>query len=99
MADKKQPQQEAQPQSQPSHQSTIDKKTHPSKGETSGSNNPPDYPIFTKIDPPNVLAYYFESCLEDNIDPLVDPLNLLDDYVLVLPPPSPQNPKILKLFK
>lgn len=35
-----------------------------------------DYPIFTKIDPPQVLMAYMESCLKDGLDPLVDPFNL-----------------------
>lgn len=40
-----------------------------------------NYPIFTKIDPPEVLAFYLESCLKDNIDPLVDPFNIHGDYL------------------
>lgn len=35
-----------------------------------------NFPIFTKIDPLEVLKYYLESCLKDGIDPLVDPFNL-----------------------
>lgn len=63
--------------------------TPPSKEETSSSNISLDnYHIFTKIDPPEVLAYYMEICREDNIDQLVDPLNLSDDYPVVFPPPS-----------
>ncbi|KAI5389149.1 hypothetical protein KIW84_074703 [Lathyrus oleraceus] len=68
--------------------------TPPSKEEISGSNIPSEnYIICIKIDPPEVLAYYMEICLEDNIDPLVDPLNLPDDYPAVPPPPPPsRNP-------
>lgn len=35
-----------------------------------------NFPIFTKIDPPNVLEYYLDSCIEEGIDPFVDPFNL-----------------------
>lgn len=34
-----------------------------------------NFPIFTKIDPPYVLAYYLDSCVEEGINPLVDPFN------------------------
>lgn len=103
MADQKQQQQqqqqEAQP--QPSLQSIADKSTPPSKGEINGSSIPSEnYLIFTKIDPSEVLAYYLESCLEDDIDLLVDPFNLPDDYPVVLSPhPPPQNSKLSKQFK
>lgn len=82
----------AQPRSPP--RSVTIESTPASKEEISGSNIPSkNYPIFTKIDPPEVLAYYMEICLEDNIDPLVDPLNLPDDYPVVPPlPPLSQNP-------
>ena len=44
-----------------------------------GIRNPlENYPIFTKIDPPQVLMAYLESCLKNGIEPLVDPLNLLE---------------------
>lgn len=39
-----------------------------------------NFPIFTKINPPEVLKYYLESCLKDGIDPLVDPFNLPETY-------------------
>lgn len=39
-----------------------------------------DYPIFTKVDPPQVLMDYLESCLKDGINPLVDPFNLPETY-------------------
>lgn len=90
MNDQKQQQQQQQARPQPYLQSVVDKNIPPSKGEINGSSIPPDYHIFTKIDPPKVLAYYLERCLEDNIDPFVDPLNLPDDYPVVpLPPPPP----------
>lgn len=68
----------------------TDKNTPISKEEICGSRIPSKkYHIFTKIDPPEVLAYYMEIFLKDNIDPLVDPFNLPDDYPDVLPPPPP----------
>ncbi|XP_050897540.1 uncharacterized protein LOC127104400 [Lathyrus oleraceus] len=39
-----------------------------------------NYPIFTKIDPPQVLMAYLESCLKDEFEPLVDPFNLQETY-------------------
>lgn len=49
----------------------------PSKDDICGMRIPVDnFPIFTKIDPPEVLEYYLESCLKDGIDPLVEPFNL-----------------------
>lgn len=39
-----------------------------------------NFPIFTKIDPPEVLAYYLESYLKDGIEPMVDPFNLPEIY-------------------
>lgn len=39
-----------------------------------------NFPIFTNINPLEVLEYYLESCLKDGIDPLVDPFNLLETY-------------------
>lgn len=39
-----------------------------------------NYPTFTKINPPEVLAFYMESRIKDNVDPLVDPFDLPDDY-------------------
>lgn len=68
--------------------------TPPSKEDINNSNIPSDnYPIFKKIVAPEVLAHYLEIYLEDNIDPLVDPLNPPDDYPVVPPPPPPsQNP-------
>lgn len=46
-----------------------------------GTINPiDDYPIFTKVDPPQVLMEYLESYLKDGIDPLADPFNLLETY-------------------
>lgn len=71
-------QQQQKPQSPP--HSVADENTLISKEEICGSRIPSEkYPIFTKIDPPDVLAYYMESYLKDNIDPLVDPFNLPDD--------------------
>lgn len=64
------------------------------KEEINSSNTPVEnYPIFIKIDPPDYLAHYMEIYLEEGIDLMVDPLNLLDDYPVVPPsPPSTQNP-------
>lgn len=54
------------------------------KDDICGTRNPiDDYPIFTKVDPPQVLMAYLESCLKDGIDPLVDPFNLLETYPYV----------------
>ena len=39
-----------------------------------------DFPIFTKIDPSEVIAYYLESCQKDGIDPMVDPFNMPKTY-------------------
>lgn len=45
-----------------------------SKDDICGTKNPiDDYPIFTKVDPPQVLMVYLESYLKDGIDPLVYP--------------------------
>ena len=41
------------------------------------------YPIFTKIDPPGVSAFYLEIFLKDNIDPLVDPFNLKTIHIFM----------------
>lgn len=35
-----------------------------------------NFPIFTKIDPLEVLEYYLEICNKEGIDPMVDPFNL-----------------------
>lgn len=35
-----------------------------------------NFTIFTKIDPPDVLAYYLDKCNEEGVDPLVDPFDL-----------------------
>lgn len=51
------------------------------KGDTCGMRILVDKsPIFTKVDPPEVLEYYLKSCLKDGIDPLVDPFNLRETY-------------------
>lgn len=77
-----------QPQSPP--HSVADENTPSYKEEICGSRIPlENYLIFTKIDPPEVLVYYMESCLKYNIDPLVDPFNIPDDYPDVPPPPPP----------
>lgn len=48
-----------------------------SKDDICGTRNPiDDYPIFTKVDPPQVLMAYLESCLKDGLGLLVDPFNL-----------------------
>lgn len=39
-----------------------------------------NFQIFTKIHPPKVLEYHLESCLKDEIDPLVDLFNLPKTY-------------------
>lgn len=53
----------------------------PTKEDICGTRIPVDnFPIFTKIDPPEVLAYYLESCNKEGIDPLVDPFNLPENY-------------------
>lgn len=39
-----------------------------------------DFPVFTKIDPPEVLQYSLESCQRDGIGPMVDPFNLPKTY-------------------
>jgi hypothetical protein len=52
-----------------------------SKDDICGTRNPNyDYPIFTKIDPPEVLMAYLESCMRNGLDPLVDPFNLPETY-------------------
>lgn len=52
-----------------------------SKDDICGTRNPIDnYPIFTKIDPPQVLMAYLESCMKKGIEPLVDPFNLPKTY-------------------
>lgn len=52
-----------------------------SKDDTCGIRNPIDnYPIFTKINPLEVLMAYLESCLRDGINPMVDPFNLPETY-------------------
>lgn len=51
------------------------------KDDIRGTRKPiDDYPIFTKLDPPQVLMAYLESCLKDGIDPLMDPFNLPETY-------------------
>lgn len=51
------------------------------KDDIYGIRNPiDDYPIFTKVDPPQVLMAYLESCLKDGIYQLVDPFNLPETY-------------------
>lgn len=51
------------------------------KDDTCGTRNPIDnYPIFTKIYPPQVLTDYLESCLKEGIEPLVDIFNLPETY-------------------
>lgn len=51
------------------------------KDDICGTRNPiGNYPIFTKIVPPQVLMAYLESCLKDGIDPLGDPFNLPETY-------------------
>lgn len=53
----------------------------PSKDDICGTRILVDnFPIFTKIDPLNVLEYYLENFLKDGIDPLVDPFNLPKTY-------------------
>lgn len=53
----------------------------PSKDDICEIRIPVDnFPIFTKIDPPEVMAYYMESCLKDGVEPLVDPFNLPETY-------------------
>lgn len=76
----------AQPRSPPK---SVSSENFPSsKEKINGSNTQLDsYPIFIKIDPPEVLAYYMEIYLKDGVDPLVDPLNPWDDYPAVPPPP------------
>lgn len=50
-----------------------------SKDDIYGTRNLIDnYLIFTKIDPPQIMMAYLESCLKDGIEPLVDPFNLLE---------------------
>lgn len=39
-----------------------------------------NYPIFTKIEPLEVLMAYLKSRLTDGIDPMVDPFNLYETY-------------------
>lgn len=39
-----------------------------------------NFPIFTKIDPPEILMSYLESYIKDGIDPMVDPFNLSGTY-------------------
>ena len=85
----------AQPRSPPRHVSSEN--FPPSKEEISSSYTQlVNYHIFTNIDPPEVLAYYMDICQEDGVDPLVDPPNLPDNYLVVpLPTPSYQNPWFL----
>lgn len=52
------------------------------KDDICGTRNPIDnYPIFTKIDPPQVMMAYLERCMKDGIEPLVDPFNLPDTHL------------------
>lgn len=39
-----------------------------------------NFPIFTQIDPPDVLDYYLSSCIEEGFNPLVDMFNLLETH-------------------
>lgn len=39
-----------------------------------------NFPIFTQIDPLDVLEYYLSSCIQGGVDPLVDPFNLPETY-------------------
>ncbi|XP_050890337.1 uncharacterized protein LOC127095731 [Lathyrus oleraceus] len=39
-----------------------------------------NFPIFTKIVPPEILMDYLESCLKGGIDPMIDPFNLPGTY-------------------
>lgn len=49
----------------------------PSKDDICGMRTPVDnFPIFTQIDPLEVIQYYLESYQKDGIDPLVDHFNL-----------------------
>lgn len=51
----------------------------PSKEDICGTRIHVDnFPIFTKIDPLEVMAYYLKSCNKEGIDPLVGPFNLSD---------------------
>lgn len=43
-----------------------------------------NFPIFTKIDPPEVLEYYLERCNKDGIYPMVDPFNLPETYQMFM---------------
>lgn len=53
----------------------------PSKDDIYGTRIPVEnFLIFTKVNPPEVLEYYLESCLKDGINPLVDPFNLPKTY-------------------
>lgn len=55
-----------------------------SKDDICGTRNLIDnYPIFTKVHPPQVLIAYLESCLKDEINPLLDPFNLPKPYPYV----------------
>lgn len=59
-----------------------------------------NYHIFTKIDPPCILAHYMEICLEKGIDPMVDPLNIPDDYPTIpLPPTSSPSPQFFSYLR
>lgn len=49
----------------------------PSKEDVCGTRFPvANFPIFTKVDPLDVLAYYLASCIEEGTYILVDPFNL-----------------------
>lgn len=51
------------------------------KDDICGTRNPLDkFPLFTKINPLQVLMAYLERCLKDGIETLVDPFNLLETY-------------------
>lgn len=53
----------------------------PSKDDICGTRILIDnFPIFTKIDPPEVMEYHLEGCLKDGIGPLVDPFNLPETH-------------------
>lgn len=51
------------------------------KDDICGIRNPLDnFPLFTKIDPPQVLMAYLDRYLKDKIEPLVDLFNLPETY-------------------
>lgn len=53
-----------------------------SKDDICGTRTPVDnYPIFTKIDPQEILMAYLESCQKDGIEPMMDPFNLPEMYL------------------